>query len=194
MPGEWRQVTDPGVTEPGLQAGSPLTQALACACAVTGRPCSVSAPPERSPRRHRWPRGQGLPSQGTSAHGCPWPRRSSRTRDVPGSPSGAAGVRLGVVLAAARAGQAAVTRPGTAPGQAAVPGLDPPPEGIPQTNPPGSKRWNPPPRYIKTMRVPPTLPETPPSPAGHLAVVRPGDRVRLGLVLAAARARECRPS
>jgi hypothetical protein len=68
-------------------------------------------------------------------------------------------VRLGVVLAAARAGQAAVTRPGTAPGQAAVPGLDPPPEGIPQTNPPGSKRWNPPPRYIKTIRVPPTLPK-----------------------------------
>lgn len=50
------QVIQTPELDPGLQAGSPLTVPLACACAVIGLPCSVPVPPELrrgQPRRHR---------------------------------------------------------------------------------------------------------------------------------------------
>jgi hypothetical protein len=84
-----------GCTEPGLQAGSPLTPALACACAVMIVPWRTlgARQPERTSRRRR--HGPARWHRGTGACRCPSPRRSSRARAVPESPSGAARPRSG---------------------------------------------------------------------------------------------------
>jgi hypothetical protein len=102
----------------------------------------------------------------------------------PGRP----GVQVGVVLAAARAGQAIVKRPGTGARPAAVPGLNGRrlrEEPVRRGPSAGSKRWNPLPRYITTVR------SFANAPAGFLSLGAPDGgvtdaRVRLGVVLAGA--------
>jgi hypothetical protein len=84
-----------GCTEPGLQAGSPLTPALACGCAFMIVPWRTSGAPERERTSHRARRGRARWHRGTDARRCPSSRRSSRARAAPGSPSGAARPRSG---------------------------------------------------------------------------------------------------